>query len=86
MEQTDWRIKFEKKQTELTEKEERQMRRTTGERRRRGGKEAGKRETQIKRQEKTKPSQNSYIRHIDTQITQIIHINTDREQHTHKQK
>ena len=82
VEQTDWRIKFEKKKTELlTKKEETQLERWRGGEGRRQGRERLK-EKGRKRQ---KPSENSYVRHIYTQITQI-HTHKPRQGATHTQK
>lgn len=82
VEQTDWRIKFEKKKTELlTKKEEKQLERWRGGEGRRQGRERLK-EKGRKRQN---PSKNSYVRHIYTQITQI-HTHKHRQGATHTQK
>ena len=84
VEQTDWRIKFEKKAELLTEKEEWWMRRNSW-REREEGREGGREETESKKKAgEDKNQERRVMLGTSTHSShRSMHINTDREQHIH---
>ena len=85
VEQTDWRIKFEKKKTELlTKKEEKQLERWGGGEGREGGRE--ERDSKKKAGKDKNQARIVMLGTYTHRSHRSIHINTDREQHIHRNR